>query len=96
MTGVNDSWVLVTGASSGFGKEFARQYAAQGHALVLEALRLDRLQNVAETLRRHIRLPGSSEDKMKGVRGPLSKGEFDHLAASTHLPQFTKTFADLE
>jgi hypothetical protein len=42
------------------------------------------------------RLPGSSEDKMKGVRGPLSKDEFEHLAASTHLPQFTKTFADLE
>jgi hypothetical protein len=42
------------------------------------------------------RLPGSSEDKMKGVRGPLSKDEFEHLAASIHLPQFTKTFADLE
>ena len=29
------SWVLVTGASSGFGEEFARQYAEQGHSLVL-------------------------------------------------------------
>jgi NAD(P)-dependent dehydrogenase (short-subunit alcohol dehydrogenase family) len=26
----DQSWVLVTGASSGFGEEFARQYAAQG------------------------------------------------------------------
>ena len=46
------SWVLITGASSGFGEEFARQYAEQGHAVVLVARRLDRLQALAETLRR--------------------------------------------
>ena len=46
------SWVLVTGASSGFGEEFARQYAEQGHSLVLVARRLDRLQKLAEGLRR--------------------------------------------
>jgi RND family efflux transporter MFP subunit len=46
------SWVLVTGASSGFGEEFARQYAEQGHSLVLVARRLDRLQKLAEELRR--------------------------------------------
>jgi short-subunit dehydrogenase len=45
------SWVLITGASSGFGEEFARQYAVQGHALVLVARRLDRLQALAENLR---------------------------------------------
>jgi short-subunit dehydrogenase len=45
------SWVLITGASSGFGEEFARQYAAQGHSLVLVARRLDRLQALAEALR---------------------------------------------
>lgn len=44
------SWVLITGASSGFGEEFARQYAAQGHPLVLVARRLDRLQGLAEAL----------------------------------------------
>ena len=52
MTTTNNSWVLITGASSGFGEEFARQYAAQGHSLVLVARRLDRLQALAETLRR--------------------------------------------
>lgn len=48
----NKSWVLITGASSGFGEEFARQYASQGHSLVLVARRLDRLQALAEGLRR--------------------------------------------
>src|SRR2546426_7945328 len=56
MTGVHDSWVLVTGASSGFGEEFARQYAEQGHSVVLVARRLDRLQKLAETLRQQYRI----------------------------------------
>ena len=50
-TPAKKEWVLVTGASSGFGEEFARQYAEQGHPLVLVARRLDRLQTLAETIR---------------------------------------------
>lgn len=45
-----NSWVLITGASSGFGEEFARQYAAQGRPLVLVARRLERLQALAREL----------------------------------------------
>lgn len=56
MTTTDHSWVLITGASSGFGEEFARQYAAQGHSLVLVARRFDRLQALAETLRRQYRI----------------------------------------
>ena len=56
MTATNNSWVLVTGASSGFGEEFARQYAEQGHPLVLVARRLDRLQLLAESLRQRYRV----------------------------------------
>src|SRR5439155_25163797 len=48
---INKSWILITGASSGFGEEFARQYAEQGRSLVLVARRLDRLQKIAEALR---------------------------------------------
>ena len=56
MMTTNHSWVLITGASSGFGAEFARQYAAQGHPLVLVARRMDRLQALAETLRQRYRV----------------------------------------
>jgi len=52
----NKSYVLITGASSGFGEEFARQYAEQGHSLVLVARRLDRLQRLAEALRQQFRV----------------------------------------
>lgn len=47
----NNGWVLITGASSGFGEEFARQYAAQGKSLILVARRLDKLESLAEEIR---------------------------------------------
>ena len=56
MTIRDSSWVLITGASSGFGAEFARQYAEQGHSLVLVARRFDRLQELAESLRQQHRI----------------------------------------
>jgi hypothetical protein len=56
MTAIDNSWVLITGASSGFGEEFARQYAQQGHSLVLVARRLERLQALAEALREQYRV----------------------------------------
>ncbi|KFX04838.1 short-chain dehydrogenase [Pectobacterium betavasculorum] len=51
MTAKNNAWVLITGASSGFGEEFARQYAAQGKSLILVARRLNKLELLAAELR---------------------------------------------
>src|SRR3989454_12214764 len=61
MTLKDQSWVLVTGASSGFGEEFARQYAAQGRPLVLVARRLEKLEKLATELRETYRVDGIVE-----------------------------------
>lgn len=39
-------WVLVTGASSGMGREFAPQLAAEGFSLVIAARRIERLDDL--------------------------------------------------
>jgi len=70
------SWILVTGASSGFGEEFARQYAEKGHPLVLVARRLDRLQTLAETIR-----------QQHGVEVVVEQVDLSNLAAVTQLHQ---------
>src|SRR5688572_16832181 len=42
-----NKWVLITGASSGFGAAAARAFGAQGANLLLGARRVDRLRAVA-------------------------------------------------
>lgn len=48
-----DTAVLVTGASSGIGEELSRQLAGLGHDLVIVARSGDRLEELAEQLRRN-------------------------------------------
>lgn len=45
---LKDKWVLITGASSGFGAAAALAFAGEGCRLVLGARRVDRLKKVAE------------------------------------------------
>lgn len=49
---LKDKWVLITGASSGFGAATAKSFAVQGSKLLLGARRLDRLEKVAGEARK--------------------------------------------
>ncbi len=44
---LKDKWILITGASSGFGAAAARAFAGEGARLLLGARRVDRLEQVA-------------------------------------------------
>jgi hypothetical protein len=44
---LKNKWILITGASSGFGAAAARTFAAEGAKLLLGARRLERLEQVA-------------------------------------------------
>jgi 3-hydroxy acid dehydrogenase/malonic semialdehyde reductase len=48
---LKDKWVLITGASSGFGAAGARAFGAEGACLLLGARRVDRLNQVAAEAR---------------------------------------------
>jgi NADP-dependent 3-hydroxy acid dehydrogenase YdfG len=46
-TSLKNQWILITGASSGFGAAAAQAFAAEGARLLLGARRVDRLKKVA-------------------------------------------------
>lgn len=48
---LKDKWVLITGASSGFGAAAARAFGAEGAKLLLGARRMERLEQVATEAR---------------------------------------------
>ena len=47
---LKNKWVLITGASGGFGAAAARAFAAEGARLLLGARRIDRLEKSAAIL----------------------------------------------
>ena len=51
-TPLKNKWVLITGASSGFGAAAARAFGAEGAKLLLGARRVDRLEKVAAEARK--------------------------------------------
>jgi NADP-dependent 3-hydroxy acid dehydrogenase YdfG len=51
ITALKNKWVLITGASSGFGAAAARAFGAEGAKLLLGARRVDRLEKVAAEAR---------------------------------------------
>jgi NADP-dependent 3-hydroxy acid dehydrogenase YdfG len=50
---LKDKWVLITGASSGFGAAAARAFGAEGAKLLLGARRVDRLKKVAAEAKKY-------------------------------------------
>ncbi len=75
-------WAIVTGASSGIGKEFANQLAANGLNLVLVARRLHLLEEVAKSLTNEF-----------GIQHCIIEAD---LAEENSIEKITKTTADLD
>jgi len=61
-------WALVTGASSGIGKEFARQIAAAGINVVLVARRESLISDLGRGLSQNLGV------KYRALDGPLPRG----------------------
>lgn len=53
---MGSSWVLITGASTGFGEQLARRYAGNGHSLILVARQPGGLQQLGDELRQTFRI----------------------------------------
>jgi short-subunit dehydrogenase len=75
---LHDAVVVVTGASSGIGREFARQSAATAKVVVLVARRAERLEELARELRA-VR-PALTVDVRPADLGDMAA--VDHLAAA--------------
>jgi short-subunit dehydrogenase len=97
-------WAVVTGASSGIGKEFARQLAAQGFNLVLLARREHLLKQLADDLLarhavqvKYVVLDLASNDFLTTVDEELAELKVRLLisnAGAAHMGAFTKLGMD--
>jgi len=88
-------WALVTGASSGIGREMSRQLIARGHKVVLVARTQANLRALADELgtdstrvvAADLRQPDAVTNILKAV-GDLDIGLFAHIAGVVHLGPF--------
>ncbi len=67
-TGNRNEYALITGASSGFGYEFAKLFAKDGYNVILVARNEERLKEITDELKKLLHLPKTSLIKM-----PLKK-----------------------
>lgn len=68
-------WAVITGASSGLGREFAKLYSTRGYDIVLVARRKDRLEELAGELKCETRIIAadlSDRETCKGLFGEVS------------------------
>ena len=63
MDNVSGKWALVTGASSGFGVEFAKLVAERKANLVLAARRTEPMEKLAEELRQTHRVNVAGQNR---------------------------------
>ena len=84
MTPLKNKWVLITGASSGFGAAAARAFGAEGARLLLGARRVDRLEQVAAEARQ----AGAPEAHFHAARRQPDpqRGCLRRLGAPDHRP----------
>src|SRR5262245_178174 len=73
MDNVSGKWALVTGASSGFGVEFAKLLAERNANLVLAARRTEPMEKLAEELRQTHRVNVVVEGIDLSVRGAAAE-----------------------
>jgi NADP-dependent 3-hydroxy acid dehydrogenase YdfG len=83
--------VLITGASSGFGHACAQLYAKQGYKLILLARRLDKLEQLASSLKLH---SGESFPSSDVLAYALDVSDAD--AIDSFINQLPISFADVD
>lgn len=74
---LKDKVVMVTGASSGLGREFCLDLAKAGCRIVAAARRIDRLQSLCDEINNRVgseRLPNPSKDQPRAVAVELDVG----------------------